>query len=187
MCVTDAAAKEADIARFLRDHPRAGLAGSGHPALLGRSDAVWPPAPAGPSGIPALLPCLLDEAAGPEALRLFVNVLLDGVLHMSAAMPAALPFLLRLAADPGLAPAVRSGLVDLVVVAACLSEPVDAASERSVLLLGLDDDHPERERCRTAFLEHAPAVAVLLDDETLPDSLLGADDREWLRAARALR
>ncbi|WP_225803886.1 hypothetical protein [Streptomyces sp. NK15101] len=187
MCVRDTAAEEAAIARFLHDHPRAGLAGAGHPALLGRSDAVWPQTPGGPSGIPALLPCLLDEAAGPEALRLLCNALMDDVLHLSAAMPTALPFLLRLAADPRLALAVRSGLVDLVTVAAYLSEPVEADAGRSVLLLGTDDEHPERERCRAVFRAHAPAVAALLDDGTLPDGLLGADDRECLRAAAGAR
>ncbi len=98
-----------------------------------------------------------------------------------------MPFPLRLAADPHLAIAVRTGLAGLLTLAAYLSEPVDADDERSVLLLGLDDQHPERERCRAAFLEHASAVAVLLDDETLPDGLLGADEREYLRTAGALR
>ncbi|MFF0476888.1 hypothetical protein [Streptomyces sp. NPDC004284] len=187
MCVVDAAAREAALARFLHEHPGAGAAGSGHPALPGCADAAWPAAPEGPSGIPALLPCLLDEATGPEALLLLGNVLLDGAFRMSAAMPTAVPFLLRLAADPGIATAVRSGLVDLLVVAACLSEAVDADDERSVLLLGPDDDHPERERCRAAFRAHAPVLTGLLDDETLPEGLLGADDRESLRRAGDLR
>ncbi|MER5203486.1 hypothetical protein [Streptomyces sp. NPDC002825] len=181
------AAREAALARFLREHPRAGVAGSGHPALLGCAEAAWPPAPEGPSGIPALFPCLLDETTDAEALRLLGNALLDGVLHMSAAMPTAVPFLLRLAADSDISAAVRSGLVDLLVVAAHLSEPVDADDERSVLLLGLDEDHPERERCRLAFRVHASALARLLNDETLPHGLLVGDDRATLRRAGALR
>ncbi|MEU0405144.1 hypothetical protein ABZ318_34025 [Streptomyces sp. NPDC006197] len=183
----DAAVKEAAVDRFLRDHPRAGLSGCDHPALLGCADAAWPQTSGGPSRIPALLPYLLDEATGTEALRLLDNALLEDVFHVSAAMPAAVPFLLRLAADPHLAIAVRTGLVDLLALAAHLSEPVDADDERSVLMLGLDDDHPERERCRAAFLAHAPALAGLLDDETLPDGLLSAEDRECLRTAGALR
>lgn len=71
------------------------------------------------------------------------NVLMNGVFHTSTAMPAALPFLIGLAAVPDIA--VRPGLVDLLVVAAELSSPVNAANERQVLLLGNDCDHPERE------------------------------------------
>lgn len=129
--------------------------------------------------------CLLHQAAGPEAVRVLGNVLMDSVFRPSAAMPAALPFLIRLAADPGIA--VRAGLVDLLVVAADLSQPVDAANERMVLLLGNDGDRPEREQCRAAFIENASVLRILLDDETLPDGLLSADDRECLQNAAALR
>lgn len=74
----------------------------------------------------------------------------------------------------------RPGLVDLLVIAAELSQPVDADNERQVLLLGDDCDHPEREWCRAAFAAHASALRALLEDETLPDGLIGADDRECL-------
>jgi hypothetical protein len=63
--------------------------------------------------------------------------------------------------------AVRSGLVDPLVVAADLSLLVDADNERMVLLLGNDGDLPEREQCKTAFAEHASVLCMLLDDETV--------------------
>ncbi|MFF9850942.1 hypothetical protein [Streptomyces litmocidini] len=183
----DAATKEAAVDRFLRDHPRAGLSGRDRPALLGCADAAWPQASGKPSRIPELLPCLFDGATGAEALHLLGNALLEDLFHVSAAMPVAVPFLLRLVADPHLAIAVRTGLAGLLALAAHLSEPVDADDEGAVLLLGLDDEHPERERCRAAFLTHASALAGLLDDASLPDGLLDADERESLRTAGALR
>ncbi|MCY0954900.1 hypothetical protein [Streptomyces sp. H27-S2] len=100
------------------------------------------------------------------------NVLMDSVFHAGAAMPTALPFLLRLAANPDIA--VRSGLVDFVVVAAELSQPVAADNDPMVLLLGNDGDHPEREQCRAAFIEHASLLHVLLIDESPPG---GTDQR----------
>jgi len=183
MCVVDAVAKEAAVARFLREYPQAGHVGRDHPALVGCADAAWSRIPGCPAGIPVLLHGLLDQAAGPEALRVLGNVLVDGVLHASAAMPTALPFLIRLAAAPALA--VRPGLVDLLVIAAELSQPVDADNERQVLLLGNDCDHPERERCRVAFAAHAAELRALLEDESPPDGLISADDRECLLKACA--
>ncbi|MEV6175725.1 hypothetical protein [Streptomyces sp. NPDC052015] len=53
-------------------------------------------------------------------------------------------------------------------------------NERQVLLLGNDCDHPEREGCRAAFAAHASALRALSEDETLPDGLISADDRECL-------
>ncbi|MFD3609315.1 hypothetical protein ACFWXA_14785 [Streptomyces atroolivaceus] len=109
------------------------------------------------------------------------NTLMDGVFHTSAAMSAALPFLIRLAAAADIGIAVRPGLVDLLIVAAELSQPVDAGNERHVLLLGNDRDHPEREWCRAAFTAHASALRALLDDSTFPDGLISENDRECLR------
>ncbi|MGW5663937.1 hypothetical protein ACWEWG_28260 [Streptomyces sp. NPDC003758] len=97
---------------------------------------------------------------------------------MSTAMPAALPFLISLAAVPDIA--VRPGFVDLMVVAAELSQLVDMNNESQVLLLGNDYDHPEREWCRAAFAAHASALRASLQGETLPDGLISADDRECL-------
>ncbi|WRZ95428.1 hypothetical protein OHB54_44265 [Streptomyces sp. NBC_01007] len=181
MCVMDAAGKEAAVARFLREYPQIERAACDHPALLGCADVDWSQIPGCPAGIPLLLRGLLDEVAGPEALRVLGNVLMNGVFHTSTAMPAALPFLIGLAAVPDIA--VRPGLVDLLVVAAELSSPVNAANERQVLLLGNDCDHPEREGGRAAFAAHASALRALLEDEALPDGLISADDRECLLKA----
>lgn len=104
------------------------------------------------------------------------NVLLNSVFHVSTAMPAALPFLISLAAVPDIA--VRPGLVDLLVVAAELSQLVDMNNERQVLLLGNDYDHPEHEWCRAAFAAHGSALRASLQGETLPDGLISADARE---------
>lgn len=181
MCVTDAAAKEAAVARFLREHPLVEQAECDHPALLGCADVAWSQIPGCPAGMPVLLRGLVDPVAGPEAVRVLGNVLLNSVFQVSTAMPAALPFLISLAAVPDIA--VRRGLVDLLVAAAELSQPVDADHERQVLLLGSDCDHPEREWCRAAFAAHASALCALLEDESLPDGLLSADDRESLLKA----
>jgi hypothetical protein len=181
MCVVEMAAKEAAVARFLHEHPQIEQAGFDPPALLGCADVAWSQIPGCPAGIPVLLRGLLDRNAGPEALRVLGNVLMDSVIRTSAAMPAVLPFLIRLAALPHTA--VRPGLVDLLVVAAELSQPVDADDERQVLLLGNDCDHPEREACRAAFAAHASELRALLEDETLPSELISADDRECLLKA----
>lgn len=177
----DAAAKEAAVARFLCEYPQAGQAECDHPALVGCADADWSQIPGCPAGIPALLRGLLDEAAGPEALRVLGNVLMDSLFHPSAAMPTALPFLIRLAAVPDVA--VRPGVVELLAVVAEVSQPVEADDEGQAGLLGNDDDHPEREWCRAAFAAHASELRALLEDESLPDGLLSADDRECLLKA----
>lgn len=181
MCVVDAAAKEAAVARFLREYPQTEQAGYGHPALVGCTDVAWSQIPGCPAEFPVLLRGLLVQVAGPEALRVLDNVLMNSVFHVSPAMSAALPFLIRLAALPDIA--VRSGLVDLLVVAAELSRSVDAGNERQVLLLGNEFDHPEREWCRSAFAAHAPALHALLEDKTLPHGLISAADRECLLKA----
>ncbi|MFG1838078.1 hypothetical protein ACGFH8_06530 [Micromonospora sp. NPDC049175] len=170
----DAAAKEAAVARFLQEYPQRDRAASENPSLRGCAEVAWSEIPGCPAGIPSLFYGLLDQVAAPEAARVLTNVLLDGVFHLSAAMPAALPFLLRLVANPDVS--VRSGLFDLVVVTAELSQPVDADNERAVLLLGNDSDHPERAQCRAIFSEHASLLHTLLDDDTL-----NAADRAWLQ------
>lgn len=182
MCRIDAAAKEAAVARFLQQFPRAPQAVRDHPALRGCEDIAWAEFPGCPAGIPALLHGLLDPAAASEAERVLGNALMDGVFHMGPAMPAALPFLLRLAAAPE-AP-VRTGLVELLLVVAELSLPVDGGSERALRAFGSDRDHPERAQCRAVFTEHADLLRGLLDDRTLPDGFLGPDERaSLLRAA----
>ncbi|MFC8701058.1 hypothetical protein ACH4VQ_15595 [Streptomyces anulatus] len=177
----DAAVKEAAVARFLREYPDMRRAVGDHPELLGCADVDWSRIPGCPAGVPALLHALLDETAGPAALPVLENVLMNSVFHMSAVMPAVLPFLIRLAAVPDTA--VRSDLVELLVVAAELSLPVDADDERQVLLFGKDSDHPEREWCRAAFAAHASDLRVLLKEGTFPDALISVDDRECLLRA----
>ncbi|MFD8020429.1 hypothetical protein ACFV6G_08385 [Streptomyces lavendulae] len=177
----DAAAKEAAVARFVREHPQAGQAECDHPALAGCADADWSRIPGCPAGIPVLLRGLLDEAVGPEALRVLENVLMDSIFHPSAAMPTALPFLIRLAAVPDIA--VRPDLVELLAIVAEVSQPVEADDAGQAGLFGKDCDHPERERCRAAFVAHASELRALLEDESLPEGLLSADDRECLLRA----
>ncbi|WP_326578103.1 hypothetical protein OG539_09300 [Actinacidiphila glaucinigra] len=166
MCVIDTAAKEAVVGRFLRDHPDAGRDGATHPALRGCAEVPWADLPGCPAGLPALLHALLDERAAPEAVRVLTNVLLDGVFRMGAAMPAALPFVIRLAVCPDVP--VRSGLADLVAVAAELAEPVDPGDERAVRLWGSDADHPERARCRAVLAAHAALVRPMMFDDAPP-------------------
>lgn len=176
MCVLDLAAKEAEVARYLLAHPRAEEAGIGHPALGGCDEVAWSDIPGCPAEIPAVLRGLLHQEAAPEAARVLTNVLMDSVFSLGAAMPAALPFLLRLAAD--LRAPVRERRLDILLVAAELALPVDAGDERAVRLFGGDDEHPERAQCRAVFAEHAELLA------TLPDELVGPDDRaSLLRAA----
>ncbi|MGW7265000.1 hypothetical protein [Streptomyces sp. NPDC054842] len=180
MCVLDLAAKEAEVAQFLLAHPRAQEAGIGHPALSGCDEVAWSDIPGCPAAIPAVLRGLLDQEAAPDAVRVLTNALMDGVFSLGAAMPAALPFLLRLAADPQ-AP-VRKSRLDILLVAAEFALPVDAGDERAVRLFGSDDEHPEREQCRAVFARHAELITAL------PDDLVGADDRaNLLRAAGLVR
>ncbi|MFE1272480.1 hypothetical protein [Streptomyces sp. NPDC058757] len=163
----DVAAKEAAIARFLGEYPQAADAGRGHPALQGCEDVRWSEFPECPAGIPVLLCALLDQEAASEAERVLGNSLLNGITAMNAAMPMALPFLLRLASDPEVP--VRSELLDFLVVVAEFSEPVDAEGEVSVFWFGSDVEHPEREQCRAVFTEHARVVAMLAEELTSPD------------------
>ncbi|MFJ8039609.1 hypothetical protein ACIRBX_03725 [Kitasatospora sp. NPDC096147] len=179
MCRTDAAATAAAIAWFRREWPgagAAGAAGAGHPALAGCEDADWPNA-----GVPVLLRSLLDQEAGPEAVRVLGNALMASPLHLGCAMPTALPFLIRLAADPTVP--VRSRIIELLVVAVELSEPVDPADSAAITLLGSEEARPERARCRAALTAHADALRVLLRAGAVPDEVLGAEDRESLRRA----
>lgn len=177
MCRITAADKEAAVARFLQEFPLAPQAGRDHPALRGCDDITWADFPGCPAGVTALLRGLLDPAAASEAERVLCNVLMDGVFRMGPAMPAALPFLLRLAADPAVP--VRAGLVEVLLVVAELSHPVDGGSEQAMRFLGSDRDHPERALCRAVFAEHADLVRGLLDDRTLPDGF-APDERASL-------
>lgn len=178
VCRVDVAAKEAAIARFLDEYPQAVDAGRGHPALQGCEDVHWSKFPECPAGIPVLLRALLDREVASEAKRVLSNSLHNGITAMNTAVPTALPFLLRLASDPTLL--VRSELLDLLIMVAEFSEPIDADDEASVLWFGSDSDHPEREQCRAVFTEHASVVA------TLAEELVSPDRRATLRQAAGL-
>ncbi|KJK39714.1 hypothetical protein UK15_11875 [Streptomyces variegatus] len=181
MCRITAAGKEAAVARFLQEFPQALRSGRGHPALRGCDDVTWADFPGCSAGVPALLGSLLDPDAASEAERVLCNVLMDGVFTLGPAVPAALPFLLRLAADPAVP--VRTELVEVLLVVAELSHSVDGGSEQAIRFLGSDRDHPERARCRAVFSEHAELVRGLLDDRTLPDGLIPPDERASLLKA----
>ncbi|MCS0601042.1 hypothetical protein NX794_07335 [Streptomyces sp. LP11] len=178
MCVLDAAAKEAEVARFLRAYPRVTEAGGTHPVLRGCDEIAWSEIPGCPAGVPAVLRGLLDPDAAAEAQRVLDNVLMDGVFRLSAVMPVALPFLLRLAADPGLP--VRADLLGGLLLAAELCTPYDA-DEPVPRFSGGAADHAERLRCGAVFAAHAPEVAGLADG--FPD----AADRACLREVAGLR
>ncbi|MDX2853986.1 hypothetical protein [Actinacidiphila glaucinigra] len=91
---------------------------------------------------------------------------MDGVFRMGAAIPAALPFVIRLAVCPDVP--VRSGLTDLVAVAAELAEPVDPEDEHAVRLREPDAHHPERARCRAVLAAHAALVPPMMSDDPPP-------------------
>jgi hypothetical protein len=91
---------------------------------------------------------LLDDAAASEAVRVLGIVLNDGLFQVSAAMPTALPYLIRLAVDP-VVPA-RAELVELLTVTVVFSDPLNPDDIWSALV-GLDSDHPERAQCKSCF------------------------------------
>ncbi|MFF9336723.1 hypothetical protein [Streptomyces albogriseolus] len=174
----DVAAKEAAITRFLNEYPRAVDAGRGHPALQGCEDVRWSEFPECPAGIPALLRALLDREAASEAERVLSNSLHNGITAMNTAVPTVLPFLLRLASDPQVP--VQSELLDLLILVAGFSEPIDADNEAMVLWFGSDGDHPEREQCRAVFAQYASVVAMLAEQLDSPN------DRAKLRQVAGL-
>ncbi|MFE7381124.1 hypothetical protein ACFU9F_12230 [Streptomyces zhihengii] len=173
----DIAAKDAAIAAFRNEYPGAVDAGRGHPAVRGCEEISWSEFPECPAGIPILLYGLLDEAAADEAQRVFTDVMFC-LTGMNPAVPEALPFLLRLAAEPRVPE--RSALLALLAYVAGCSEPTDGLGEAAQWWFGSDADHPERERCRAVFTEHADVVAAL------PDGLTRPDDRAKLRWAAGL-
>ncbi|XVQ16332.1 hypothetical protein ACQP1W_43985 [Spirillospora sp. CA-255316] len=98
-------------------------------------------------------------------------VLNDGLFRLSAAMPKALPFLIRLATDSSVP--VRLDLAERVLLIAKLCSPVDEhSSQFEVMLMGLDSDRPERAECRTVLAEHAPECRTLLNEAGLTEGLL---------------
>ncbi|MBZ6476463.1 hypothetical protein [Streptomyces griseocarneus] len=175
-----AEAKEAGVARFLEKYPQAGRTdGTEHPALRGCNEIPWSELPGCTPEMPALLHALLDPVTAPEADSVLTTVLMSHMFLLSPATPAALPFLLRLAADPQV-PA-RGDLLGFLAIAAELSRPLEPGQKGT--LWGTDGDHPDHEQCRAAFAEHAHLVHALLNDETLPAGILTADDRAALQLA----
>ncbi|MFD8009269.1 hypothetical protein [Streptomyces sp. NPDC058955] len=161
------AAKDALIESFLQEYPGAEDAGRGHPALQGCEDVRWTDYIGCPAAAPVLLRALLDRTAGPEAERVLSGVLFNDITSMNAAMPAALPFLIRLAGDPYVP--VRSDLLDLLVSAAEFSESVAGQNEAWVMWFGSDEERPARARCRAVFAEHARVVGALAAEVGDPD------------------
>ncbi|MEU0443613.1 hypothetical protein ABZ202_28440 [Streptomyces sp. NPDC006186] len=173
----DLADKEAVIARYLHEYPQAADAGRGHPALDGCEEVRWSEFFECPAAIPVLLYGLLDPTAAAEAQRVITNTMFS-IAEMNPAMAEVLPFLLRLADDP-LVPE-RSGLLDLLVMVAEYSEPIDSGNEAMALWFGSDSDHLEREQCRAVFAQYASVVAML------PESLINPDNQVKLREAAGL-
>jgi hypothetical protein len=164
------------VARFLSENPGVGQAAKGHPVLGGAFDIAWSKIEGCPAALAEVFGGLLNGAVAEDALRVLGIVLTDGILHLGAAMPMALPFLIECAADRAVP--VRSRLVELLVIAAELSQPVGSGDDPwLVRLAGTDEEHPERAQCREVFIEYAASVHALLQDPTLPAGLLTADDR----------
>ncbi|WP_223838016.1 hypothetical protein [Streptomyces venezuelae] len=139
---------------------------------MGCEEVVWSELPGCTDGVPALLYGLVDPDTAEVAGRALSLLVMAGPMQISAAMPAVVPYLLRLAADPEVP---RRGLhFDLVLVAAALSEPVDPGE-------------PERARCRAAFEADAVWVRRLLADDQLPEGEpLRQDERDSLLRAAGL-
>ncbi|SEF13774.1 hypothetical protein [Streptomyces sp. Ag109_O5-10] len=76
----------------------------------------------------------------------------------------------------------------ILLVAAALSAPTDPGNAWHLAIGGLEQDHPERARCRAAFAAGAVWVRRLPADEELPAGAgLDADDRQSLADAAGLR
>ncbi|WP_232792564.1 hypothetical protein [Actinacidiphila yeochonensis] len=158
---------------------------SPHPALAGCEDVAWSAVPGCPKDVPVVLRGLLDPDAAEQAESVLGWILLSGPMAISAATPAFVPFLLRLAADPSVPR--RGELFGLVLVVAALSEPSDPGNAWSLALSGAEQDHPERRLCRASFAADAALVLGLLADEELSAaSSLSEDDRTSLLRAAGL-
>ncbi|MFE1247525.1 hypothetical protein [Streptomyces sp. NPDC058735] len=167
MCRVDhEAAAVAATAALTAAHPHLRQAASPHPALEGCEDVPWSSLPGCPADVPVILRGLLDPDAAETAERALDWVVMSGPMSISAAMPAVVPYLLRLAADPSVPR--RAELFEIVLVAAALSAPTDRDNAWDLAIGGPEADHPERARCRAAFAADAAWVRRLLDDDALP-------------------
>lgn len=119
------------------------------------------------------------------AERALVWLVMSGPMSISAVMPAVVPYLLRLTADPSTPR--RDQLFELLLVAAALSAPTDPDNARDLAISGPERDHPQRALCRAAFVADAAWVQRLLaDDELFADPDLNDDDRASLVEAAGL-
>ncbi|WP_229911403.1 hypothetical protein [Streptomyces aurantiogriseus] len=135
---------------------------------------------------PAILRGLLDPDAAETAERALDWLVMSGPMSISATMPAVVPYLLRLAADPSVPR--RNELFGLVLVAAALSAPTDPDNAWDLAVSGPENDHPERALCRAAFVADAAWVRRLLaDDELLASLHLDEDERVSLAQAAGLQ
>ncbi|MER6538086.1 hypothetical protein ACWDE0_35315 [Streptomyces sp. 900105755] len=180
------AAAVAATAALTAAHPHLKRVAAPHPALEGCDDVEWASVPGCPVDVPAVLRGLLDPDAAESAERVLVRVVMSGPMSVSAAMPAVVPHLLRLTADPSVPR--RAELLVILLVAAALSAPTDPGNAWHLAIGGLEQDHPERARCRAAFAAGAVWVRRLLaDEELLAGAGLDADDRQSLADAAGLR
>ncbi|MFE6839088.1 hypothetical protein ACFVFI_30160 [Streptomyces sp. NPDC057705] len=179
------AAAAAAIAALTEAYPHLAQGPASHPALAGCEEVDWTVIPGCPKGVPVVLRGLVDPRAAEEASRALSWLVMSGPLRISTVMPAVVPFLLRLAADPSVP--LRGELFDLVLMAAALSEPADPGSPWDLAISGPEEDHPERALCRASFAADAAWVRRLLADEGLPvDSPLSDDERARLLGAAGL-
>lgn len=184
VCQVDGGAAAAAIAALTAACPHFAQEALPHPALAGCGDVAWSAIPGCPEGVPVLLRGLLDPDAAEEAERVLGWLVMSGPMHISAVMPAVVPFLLRLAADPSVPR--RGELFGLVLVAAALSEPTDPENAAALAISGREEDHPERALCRSAFAADANWVSRLLADTSLPGAELRDYERAYLLKAAGL-
>lgn len=145
----------------------------------------WSSIPGCQVDVPTVLRGLLDPDAAEMAERALNWLVMSGPMSISALMPAAVPYLLRLTADPSTPR--RDQLFELLLVAAALSAPTDPDNAWDLAISGPEKDHPERALCRAAFAADAAWVQRLLtDDELLADPDLNDDDRASLVQAAGL-
>ncbi|MER6225549.1 hypothetical protein ABT189_34215 [Streptomyces sp900105755] len=187
MCKVDhEAAAVAATTALAAAHPHLEQTTAPHPALAGYEDVEWASVTGCPADVPVVLRGLLDPDAAESAERALDWVVMSGPMSISAAMPAVVPYLLRLTADPSVPR--RKELLGILLVAAALSAPTDPGNARRLAIGGREQDHPERALCRAAFAADAVWVRRLLaDEELLAAAGLDADDRESLVEAAGLR
>ncbi|MER7479157.1 hypothetical protein ABTX60_16185 [Streptomyces sp. NPDC126510] len=186
VCTVDhEAAAVSATAALMAAHSHLTREAAPHPALQGCEDVEWSSIPGCPVDVPVVLRGLLDPDAAEMAERALDWLVMSGPMSISATMPAVVPYLLRLAADPSTPR--RDELFGLLLVAAVLSAPTDPDNPRSLAFSGPEEDHPERALCRAAFVADAAWVRRLLaDDELLARLDLGEDERASLIQAAGL-